>query len=481
MKKIISSLLILAMLGSFVGCQQSSSTVTSETVIVEEDVTEETAVTDEETADSKTTGTTSTSGSTTGNVIDTNKIDSVQNLDFGGKTIKMAITSDKTPSDSDKRLFADYEKKFNCKLKYDVIDFSSYLKTISNKIATNAPYDILYIHGSFFPTAAISRLCAPLDDAIYDKDKFSSSNISAGGIDMDKTAYWKWSGKTYAVSGYSDINYLFFYYNKQKWSSNLSQYATPDVLASKGEWTLDKFYEIGSKVSDAANNKYFVDSTARSVATFGYGANVVLKKSDKDVVANLSDSRLFDGLKTLQKWFDKNTGIATNDKGSATDPGPTFLKGETYGWFSEDLRWGSVIVPGIKEGKLGGNLKNVGFAPIPTATASTKQYAGWIQGIAACRGTSDITPAVAFAWFRSQWTDSKTSDTTLPAEAQAIRNKYLGNLNYRMDSYTSGSAEMTDMTHQMQMEVIAGNDIQSVLTKYKNSMQNAIDVTLKKQ
>ena len=65
-------------------------------------------------------------------VIDTAKITTVDGLNFGGRTLKMAITNDKTPTESEKRMFADFESTYNCKLKYDVINFDGYLKTISN-------------------------------------------------------------------------------------------------------------------------------------------------------------------------------------------------------------------------------------------------------------------------------------------------------------------------------------------------------------
>ncbi|MGN0493574.1 MAG: extracellular solute-binding protein, partial [Acutalibacteraceae bacterium] len=228
-KRIIAILMTAAMLFSLAACSggTTESFITSEIYVDDEDAASTgSSNTDYSDATSGNSSGGSSSKTTGGNTassaskIDTSKITTVDGLDFGGKTVKIAISDDKTPTESDKRMFADFEKAYNCKIKYDIIAFSDYLKTVGNKISSNQPYDILYLHGSMFPAAVISRIAVPLDDAIYEKDKLNKNNISAGGIDMDKSSYYTWKNQLYGVAGYDDVNIFFLYYNKQKFKDS---------------------------------------------------------------------------------------------------------------------------------------------------------------------------------------------------------------------------------------------------------------------
>ena len=415
--------------------------------------------------------------------VDTSKINTVDGIDFGGKTIKIAITSEKTPTPSDKRMFADFEKTHNCKIKYDVITFADYLKTVSNKIASNQPYDILYMHGSMFPTAAISRICVPLDDAIYDADKMNKNNPTAGGIDMDKSSYFTWKNKLYAVAGYSDINIVWMYYNKQKFKD--SGLEDPLSLYNSGNWSWEKMLEMGKKVTNEKTGTYFGDySFCCTAFSYSYGAKWIKVNSYNDIKENTSDSHLFNGLKMLQRFTSGPDKICDLSKGVSQDT-TAFLSGTTYAFIGEDLRYSAAISPAIiDEKKMNGKIDNIGIVPLPLGDGNTEYPAGWIQGIAACRGTSDITAAVAFAKFRSAWKDSESDPYKLPQSAQELRLKLLGNLNYCNYGYSSGgtgdTATISSIANQINKSVASGQDIKTVLQKYSKSIQNCIDVTLKK-
>lgn len=482
-KRILSFVLAAAMLLGVTAC--SSGTTTSE--IYDESTVWEDVYTDVQPGaegDAQTSGQTSGgSASTAASAIDTSKITTVDGLDFGGKTVKIAITSEKTPTASDKRMFADFEKAYNCKIKYDVIAFTDFLKTVSNKIASNQPYDILYLHGSMFPTAAISRLCVPLDAAVYEADKMNKSNPAAGGIDMDKSAYFTWKNQLYAVAGYSDINVVWMYYNKQKFKD--AGLEDPLALYNSGGWTWEKLLEMGKKVTNEKNGTYFGDySFCCTAVPYSYGGTWIKVNSYSDVRENTSDPHLFNGLKMLQQLTSGPNKICDLTKGQNADPS-AFVSGNTYAFISEDLRWSASIAPAIlDEKKMNGNLDNVGIVPLPLGDGNTAYPAGWVQGIAACRGASDITPAVAFAKFRSCWQDSQSDSYKLPQSAEQLRLGLLGNLNYCNYGYSSSGTGATStiasIAQQITVNVAKGKDIKTLLDKYSQSIQNCIDVTLKK-
>ena len=485
-KRVISVFVLLSMIFSLVACGNGDtvSYITSEYVIYEEedgDLTD--ASGDALSASNGNSGNKNSSTASSNSVIDTSKITTVDGLDFGGKTVKIAITNDKTPTESDKRMFAAFEKQYNCKIKYDTIVFNDYLKTVGNKITSNQPYDILYLHGSMFPAAVISRLAVPLNDAIYDADKLDKNNLSAGGIDIDKSSYFTWKDQIYAVAGYTDINIYFMYYNKQKFAD--AGLKDPMDLYKSGDWTWEKILEMGKKVTNAEKGTYFGDySFVNQSFVLSYGGKWINIKSYNNVTENTSDPNIFNGLKMLQRFASGAEKVLNLGEGDASDPSE-FLSGRTYAFLSEDIRYSASISRGVLDDKkFNGNLDNVGIVPVPIANSSGAYPAGWVNGIAACRGTSDITIAVAFAKFRTTWKDSEADPYVLPSYAQELKLNLLSNLNYKNYGYTTSGtdtkATIDSIVQQITGKVAGGKDIKSTLENYKGSIQNCIDVALKK-
>ena len=410
---------------------------------------------------------------------------SVANLDFGGKTLKLAITNDKTPTDSTKRLFADFEKQYNCKLSYDVINFDDFLRTLSAKLAGNQPYDIVYLHGSMFPLAAINRLVQPLDGAIADSDKYDPANPSKGGIDMYKTDYFLWNNGHYAVAGQNDINVALCYYNKDKFKD--AGLEDPLTLYQNGQWTWDKFIEMGKRVTDERRGVYFCDSSVVGFVVDSFGGKYVAYNSPTDVKENTSDPKIFTGLKLLQSMAYGQEKILNTEVGSSSDPSQ-FLNGNTYMYVSEDIRYTASISNAIlDDNKLGGDTDVVGICPVPLGDGNKSYPSGYIQGVASMRGSEDIRYAVAFAYFRANWEDSNPDKYQLPDYAAQMVKELSESRDIIFNRYSydsndgTGESSVRMRIHFIQQEVVAGNDIARTLNKYKGSIQNAIDVTLRKK
>ena len=491
-KRIIALLQAVIIITSFAACKsnkdQEYSVFESVIEITDSDEASGTETTDSTSQGSKTE--VSTSQSTSGNKNETTKpgskkAESVANLDFGGKTIKMAITNDKTPTAANKKMFSDFEKAYNCKLSYDVIDFGNFLKTISAKLAGNQPYDIIYFHGSFFPTSVINRLLQPLDDAIADADKYDASNPGKGGIDMHKTDFYIWNNKHYGVAGQNDINVPLCYYNKQKFKD--AGLEDPYELYKNGAWTWDKFIEMGRKVTNASKKIYFTDASIKGNLVSSFGGSFVKYNSPTDVKENTSDPKIFNALKLLQEMSMGQNKIMNTGAGSSTDASE-FLAGNTYLYISEDIRYSATISPAvIDKGRLGGNVNNVGICPIPLGGGNTSYPGNFVQGVGSMRGSSDIRYAVAFAYFRANWKDTVNDKYQLPEYAKNLVNELTANPNISINHLGydtndgTGNSSVVQRCHFITQAVMNGDDITKTLNKYKGSIQNAIDVTLKKK
>lgn len=491
-KRIIALLQAVIIITSFAACKSNKDPEYSDFESVIE-ITDSDEASGTETTDSTSQGSkteVSTSQSTSGNKNETTqsgskKAESVANLDFGGKTIKMAITNDKTPTAANKKMFSDFEKAYNCKLSYDVIDFGNFLKTISAKLAGNQPYDIIYFHGSFFPTSVINRLLQPLDDAIADADKYNASNPSKGGIDMHKTDFYIWNNKHYGVAGQNDINVPLCYYNKQKFKD--AGLEDPYELYKNGAWTWDKFIEMGRKVTNVSKKIYFTDASIKGNLVSSFGGSFVKYNSPTDVKENTSDPKIFNALKLLQEMSMGQNKIMNTGAGSSTDASE-FLAGNTYLYISEDIRYSATISPAvIDKGRLGGNVNNVGICPIPLGGGNTSYPGNFVQGVGSMRGSSDIRYAVAFAYFRANWKDTVNDKYQLPEYAKNLVNELTANPNISINHLGydtndgTGNSSVVQRCHFITQAVMNGDDITKTLNKYKGSIQNAIDVTLKKK
>lgn len=493
-KRVIALMQVLILLVMFAGCKKNTKGEYSEftsTIVIDEtgdgeQGTDNTGESGQHGGKSQTgksqTVQSGNKGNKTANI---QKGASVANLDFGGKTVKMAITNDKTPTNSTKRMFADFEKQYNCKLSYDVINFGDFLKTLSAKLAGNQPYDIVYLHGSMFPAAAINRLLQPLDDAISDSDKYNSSNPSKGGIDMHKTDYYLWNNKHYGVAGQNDVNVMLCYYNKNKFKD--AGLEDPLTLSQNGQWTWDKFIEMGKRVTDQKKGVYFCDHSVVGIVVNSFGGQYIKYNSPTDVKENTSDPKIFSGLKLLQRMAYGQDKILNTEAGSTSDPSQ-FLNGNTYIYVSEDIRYTASISNAIiDKKKLGGNTDVVGICPVPLGDGNTSYPAGYVQGVGSMRGSSDIRYAVAFAYFRANWQDTKSDKYQMPEYARKMVKEYTSSPNTLFNRYSydsndgTGESSVEMRVHFIQQDVIAGNDIAKSLNKYKGSIQNAIDVTLRKK
>ncbi|MGN0493467.1 MAG: hypothetical protein ACI4F7_07445, partial [Acutalibacteraceae bacterium] len=251
-----------------------------------------------------------------------------------------------------------------------------------------------------------------------------------------------------------------------------------------GKWTWEKLLEMGKKVTNADKGIYFGDFSFTSQAiVLSYGGKWIKINSYNDIKENTSDPHIFNGLKILQRICDGSEQIINRGKGQSD--ASEFLSGRTYAYLAEDIRYSSQISKGIiDDKKLGGKTDNVGIVPVPLGDGNTAYPAGWITGIAACRGTQDITMAVAFAKFRTTWKDSANDPYKLPESTQKLKETLLSNINYKNYGYTTSGtdtkATIDSIVQQISAKVSGGKDIKSVLDAYKGAIQNCIDVSLKK-
>ncbi|HBT65411.1 MAG TPA: hypothetical protein DEB10_12210, partial [Ruminococcaceae bacterium] len=176
-------------------------------------------------------------------------------LNFGGKKFTMAIfATERYTSSAFTRVVKAFQTKFKCSISIEKISFEGYSKQVAAKKLSGKPFDITFMHGSFFPGNVIANLHEPLNGYITTADLFDPKNPAAGGIDYEKSSEFTWKGKIYGYTGYYGVNPYLMFYNKKMFRD--AGITDPRTLYERGQWTWAKLKEIGKEVTDIEKNKF---------------------------------------------------------------------------------------------------------------------------------------------------------------------------------------------------------------------------------
>ena len=402
----------------------------------------------------------------------TKKMDS--GLNFGGKKLTMLIWSE-VYDDSMKQMIAAYEKQFNCTVDVSTTPFSNYLTAISNSITNGKPYDIVRMHGSLYPRSIISNLLEPMESGFTTADLVKSGNTAAGGIDLEKSKYFAWGNKLYAVCEREAAPLQIMLYNKLKFKDDLG--VDPLDLYKKGQWTWDKIKELGQKVTKPENNVYFGDYTFVSTKVFAQANDAhVIKNVNGVLKENLLDANMFNALKYIQSISQGKNSILTS-QGSADNF--TLMKdGTTYMFCTETAKISLFAEQAAKSQAFGKNANNMGVVPLPLGPDNkTGAYpANWLVGFSACR-TKDVTPAIAMLKFSSTW-EGSSSSYKMDSYVAAQLDKFYDNINYCDYGFSTADTKLDTVMANIENRVYMGEDITKVLKEKQSIVQGVIDSCL---
>ena len=106
-------------------------------------------------------------------------------LDFGGRTLKLAVGY--TTTSTFATMVKAFESTYNCKIEVTQLSFDKYLADLAAKVTSGEVFDIVYVHGSFYPNCFIKGFYQPLDGVFTTADLYDVNNLAAGGIDKVKS------------------------------------------------------------------------------------------------------------------------------------------------------------------------------------------------------------------------------------------------------------------------------------------------------
>ncbi len=398
-------------------------------------------------------------------------------VNLKGKTLRMLCFSTiNYTSAAFQRTVKAFEKEYGCKVKIDYAAFGTeYQTALRNAIAAKEPYDIAFMHASWSYDTIASNLYEPLNGSMTTADLLDKNNK---GIDLTKSTEISWNGNIYGVCGYRGVNPMIIYYNKVMFSRDFDAEDDPRTLYENGKWTWDKFFELGSKVVDAANGKWFGGYNFFRVEICStFGGNCVTVKNGVPTVT-IDSLEYTEGMKNISKLGAGPTKIIETQ--TAEDQLENFLAGETYVYTEESDRYTKIMdrISTLSAFKKSGN--NLGIVPLPLGdTNKNKTYpTGWIE-TAVCPKGANPDYVIAWAKFWTSYDDPVTTDKTkMGKKDQAMIDDLLKNINPRRCSYSDSSWAMSSLEWNLVTEAARGKDLAPQIAAYKPQMQSCIDATM---
>lgn len=398
-------------------------------------------------------------------------------VNLKGKTLRMlCFKTINYQSAAFQRTVKAFEKQYGCTVKIDYAAFGTeYQTALRNSIAAKEPYDIAFMHASWSYDTIASNLYEPLNGSMTTADLLDKNNK---GIDLTKSTEISWDGSIYGVCGYRGVNPMIIFYNKVMFERDFDASDDPRTLYENGKWTWDKFFELGTKVVDAANGKWFGGYNFFRVEICStFGGNCVTVVNGKPTVT-IDSKEYIAGMKNISKLGSGATKIIETQ--TAEDQLENFLAGETYVYTEESDRYTRIMERISTLNAFKKNGKNLGIVPLPLGDTNTKKTypTGWIETAVCPKGAN---PDVVIAWakFWTSYDDPVTTDKTkMSAKDQAMIDKLLKNINPRRCSYSDSSWAMSSLEWNLVTEAARGHDLSVQINAYKPQMQSCIDATM---
>ena len=379
----------------------------------------------------------------------------------------------------------------------DSVNFESVGTTVSTKLASGNAYDLIRIQGSWYPRYLTQGLLAPLEDA------FTTADVNTGdatnGIDLEKSKYFGWNNRLYAITTYDDSPIYYLYYNKKMIGNQI------DTLVSQGKWNWENMKKMAAKYTgpNSAGGAYWSDQAMSYKVLPMSNAVSLLKETKKadggmKLEASISGNTNFiNALKFMQglNGLGTGTGLYAKEQVLAQDGGSdkfdNLLSGKIAVWPSESNRYQKLYASVKKEGSaFSNNTANLGVAPVPSGPNNDGTYAaGWLTAYAAGKGSDATAPQMvaAFTKFHStyKWAGSSATEKEAAAayeKVMASMKKYYKNTNYVDFGFGPTRQENMDIIlSNIEGAVRTGGDITSTLKKYDDTAANYLRNDLSQQ
>lgn len=404
-------------------------------------------------------------------------------LDLKGKTVYISCGI----SDETTRIKKAFEKKYGCTVEMLSLDFDKILQQIAARNASGDPLDVFNLHGSKFPTAAISNLLEPLQKGLTTADYYNAANKAAGGIDMERSAFFEWNNNLYAVVNHTGLNSVVggaIFYNKKMLQA--AGCDDPRTLYNEGKWNWEAMRTIGKKVTDSSKGVYLGKAQLvlnNMVSTNGATYVLFNNGTPKE---NLSDQKIFNALTVLKEMCNGTDKIIDIDDYSSD--GKSFYQGKIAFFTAAKYNYYNNFK--IAEGVLGSNafgksLDNLGIVPFPLGPDNAAGVSGigpWAEGWAAAKGTKDVRVTVAWAKFCSTYNDPVKPKYTFKPEDEALFAAMEDKtVQFRYFGFADSTKTVSDYIRKLEENVAYGGDVAQNLKDYSKIISNCIKITLSQQ
>lgn len=397
-------------------------------------------------------------------------------LDFGGRTLKLAVGY--TTTSTFATMVKAFESTYNCKIEVTQLSFDKYLADLAAKVTSGEVFDIVYVHGSFYPNCFIKGFYQPLDGVFTTADLYDVNNLAAGGIDKLKSEGFSWDGHYYAVTGYKTSVPMLYYNKKMMAAAGYTGQKDPLALYNSGDWSYQKLQEIGKKVTTASAGIYLGgrDFFAGGLVAFNRGQFV--KMNGTAVSENLSDPRIYNAYK-FQREISLGSGAVINYKtGTGGQDYSAFANGKTYMFYNDASMYSTLAKAAAESGYFGKNKNNLGYVPFPFGPDNTEKeyFIKWLEGWGAGINCKDKRAAVAFTKFESKWAESSNSKYAAPAEFNALVDKLLtGKVFWNIGGFAGKSTYVPGLQDEVCAELTdPNNDLAATLEKYRNKINSCL-------
>ncbi len=403
-------------------------------------------------------------------------------LTFNNATLKYPIGLPMT--DSMKRLVAQFQLKYKCKIEVSQLGFQTYVQDLAAKNAAGEVYDIIQVEGFRFPSIVITKLVQPIEDLITTADWYNSSKKANGGFDEELTMSFVWNNRLYAAVPYagpfSPQMYTLFYNKKIFKDNGLDD---PRELYEKGKWNWDTFYELGTKL--VKNGIWLCDGRVPWKVLGWNGATDIDHSDPEKPKANITSTAHMNAYKYLQKLtFGPNKVVDVDLAGTDETPN-LFLQGKTAFWhgFYFDLYENYTLGDGASTSNaFAKKVDNLGMVPPPLGPDNKDgRYVvgSYIYGIGVGVGSKNPKAALAFAKFSATYKSTVKEKYTYSDEDLAIIAKMTaGPKSYSAASYSDASTDVNTLINEMSSKILRGQDYVQVSSAYNARIQNCIDVMI---
>ena len=391
--------------------------------------------------------------------------------DYGGRTFKFLYWYE--PSEYVYRKVATFNAVYNANV--EIVVKTGLKDTLAKAVAGGETYDIIAMHGNYYPNLITADLLEPLDSYIAEVDMFDSEHPENGGFSETVINSFRFNGQTYAVGGASAVYNYILCYNKLLFEQ--AGLEDPYELYQNGEWTWDKFYEMGTSVTDIANQMGFLEAPGLyEWLVWNCVEPVSYNSSDNIFAENLSSNTLVEAVRLYQNMIIGEDPICVT--GVVGDP---FNAGKEYMKMVVTDAYSSIASQVASSTAFGKDAANLGVVPVPVAplNESGKQPGHAPQGYAASKGCSDPSVAACYALFESRLTDTNTGEENqLPSEIRkAIETDFSinGFLTQSGLSDSSGQTITDILNKEMRVSILKGGDVAAILNANRSVFERLIN------